>query len=245
MSKLSPMFRHLSVLQNDPTSTIELVADWFDEFGVDYTIYKLFDNEFPTDLGDALLVLGGRPSANQDDEYPFLADARMIIREAVEANIPMFGICLGMQLLTLAMGGTMDIRGPRGVESGAVKINWESEAFSDPVLSALARTYPDGAMVSADHADGILEIPPGAQVLANSDKYIHAIRLGSAIGVQFHPEAGPQRLSLWEKSRNKAPQTFVNDWWAHKADRIRVGKLLMRSFVTQDENIIQPQLDAS
>lgn len=239
MSTLSSMFRHLSILQNDPTSTIELVGDWFGEFGVDYTIYKLFDNEFPTDLGDGLLVLGGRPSANQDDTYPFLVDARAIIREAVESDIPMFGICLGMQLLTLAMGGTMDIRGPRGVESGAVTIHWEADAFNDPVFSALATSYPDGPIVSADHADGILEVPSGTKVLAHSDKYIHAIRLGSAVGVQFHPEAGPKRLSLWEKSRKIAPNTFVDDWWAHHTDRIRVGKTLMRSFVTQDENTLQ------
>ncbi|MDO5747320.1 MAG: type 1 glutamine amidotransferase [Actinomycetaceae bacterium] len=235
MSTLDTMFRHVNVLQNDPTSTIELVGDWLNELGVSYRIHRLYNDEFPDSIGDGVIVLGGRPSANQDDAYPFLVKERLLLRHLVDDDVPIFGICLGMQLLTLACGGTMDIRSARGVESGPVNITWRASAFTSPVLSSLAHAFPDGCTVSADHADGIETPPEGAQILAESDRYIHAIRVGSALAVQFHPEAGPTRMRVWEKSRGVTPESLVNNWLAQREERIKIGRLLTESFVCQDE----------
>ena len=54
---------------------------------------------------EALIVLGGPMNADQIDTYPNLLTEVEIIREAVDRNMSVLGICLGAQLLAKALGG--------------------------------------------------------------------------------------------------------------------------------------------
>ena len=55
---------------------------------------------------DALWVMGGPMDVWEEDNFPWLRDEKIFIRKAVEERgMPYLGLCLGHQLLSLALGG--------------------------------------------------------------------------------------------------------------------------------------------
>ena len=72
------------------------------------------------DTFDALWVLGGVMQVWETDKYPWFVDELDLIRRAVEAGKPYFGICFGHQLLAAALGGEV---GPAEVaEFGVIPV---------------------------------------------------------------------------------------------------------------------------
>jgi len=108
------------------------------------------------------------------------------LRTVVEAGVSVLGICFGHQLLAHALGGRVGPN-PRGREIGTVGVALAAGAADDPLLGGL----PDRIEVHATHMECVLELPPGAELLASSALDPHnAFRLPgrAAWGVQFHPE---------------------------------------------------------
>jgi GMP synthase (glutamine-hydrolysing) len=141
---------------------------------------------------DGVLSLGGEQSVLNIDSDPMLTAEAAFLREAVERDVPVFGVCLGAQLLAHALGGRV-VRLPRPV------IDWFPiealpAAAGDPVVGSL----PKDAMALHWREDGI-EPPPGAvELLRRSGLTAEAFRVGDrAWGVQFHPEVHDEGLDTW------------------------------------------------
>lgn len=107
------------------------------------------------------------------------------IRTAMDAELPMFGVCYGHQLMAHALGGRVDYL-PGGREIGTLPISSLPGARQDP----LARHLPAVFRAHATHEQSVLEPPRGTVVLAQSARDPHHfLRYGShAVSVQFHPE---------------------------------------------------------
>ncbi|MEU0266785.1 type 1 glutamine amidotransferase [Nocardioides sp. NPDC006303] len=193
---LSPGRRTVLVVQPDHEDPLELFDSVFRSSGVAATIVRPFDGEpVPRQVeADGLVVLGGDMGANDDHEYPWLADVRHLLRVAVDEQVPTLGICLGGQLLAAACGGTV-ARGEAGVEVGAVPIDPRPEASDDSLVGQI--TWP--ATYATMHRDAIVSLPTDAVWLAESGMYPHqAFRLGQcAWGLQFHPEVSLSRFRRW------------------------------------------------
>lgn len=136
-----------------------------------------------------VVSLGGEMGVYQEDDHPWLADEKRFLAAAVAAGIPTLGICLGSQMIAEALGGRA-YRGDRGVEVGVMTLDLTAAGRSDPVVSQL-----DGP-VPVWHGD-TFDLPPGAALLAFSDLYPQAFRVGSAVGLQPHPEATPEIIAGW------------------------------------------------
>jgi GMP synthase (glutamine-hydrolysing) len=141
---------------------------------------------------EALIVLGGPMNSDQIDTYPNLIHEVEIIREAVERDMSVLGICLGAQLLAKALGGTVS-RNPER-EIGWFDVQLTADGEKDPVLSTFAREQ----QVFQWHEDGI-GLPPGAVHLAGSEaSAIQAFRFGEhAYGFQFHLEVDESLIERW------------------------------------------------
>lgn len=140
----------------------------------------------------ALIVLGGPMNADQIDCFPNLITEVEIIREAVQRDMSILGVCLGAQLLAKALGGSV-------TRNAAPEIGWYdvelTEAGSkDPVLSAFSPVQ----QVFQWHEDGIT-LPSDAIRLARSPaSAVQAFRHGKhAYGFQFHLEANRPLIERW------------------------------------------------
>ena len=119
------------------------------------------------------------------DNAPWSVDLEKWIVSLLNAQIPVFGICYGHQLLARAAGGQVDFH-PRGKEIGTVAVNLLPECADDPLFQAL----PDAFLAHVTHSQSVLNLPEQAiRLAANAYEPNHAFRLGKcAWGVQFHPE---------------------------------------------------------
>ncbi|MFD5241782.1 type 1 glutamine amidotransferase [Streptomyces tendae] len=150
---------------------------------------------------DGVLVLGGGYLPDDDARAPWLAQTRVLVAEAVERGAPVFGICLGGQLLAQVAGGT--VRGRHGEpEFGSTPLTLRSEAGDDPLFAGL----PQRVTAIEHHQDAVTALPPGAAWLMSSERCPYqAFRVGErAWGVQFHPEAGADRVGSWDADRLRA-----------------------------------------
>ena len=121
------------------------------------------------------LILSGGPASVYGDGAP-LADPAVL-----KADIPVLGICYGMQLLAHQLGGRVAGAGRREYGPASVRVEDPSRLFKD-----LPSTLP----VWMSHGDTILEAPAGFRRLAQSDNSLIAAMTDDAgrFGIAFHPE---------------------------------------------------------
>lgn len=119
------------------------------------------------------------------DHLPWSVKLEEWVSSLLNAQVPLFGICYGHQLLAQAAGGQVDFH-PQGKEIGTVPIKLLPDCATDPLMQEL----PTPFFGHTTHAQSVISLPAGAIRLAsNSYEPNHAFRLGDcAWGVQFHPE---------------------------------------------------------
>jgi GMP synthase (glutamine-hydrolysing) len=142
--------------------------------------------EFP-----AIVVMGGPMGAYEDVDHPWLADEKRLLREAVEADVPVWGVCLGAQLLAGALGARV-YAGERP-EVGLLPVELSPAAADDLVFGAAPSSFPTLQW----HGD-TFDLPAGATLLASSPAYPNqAFRVGRSYGLQFHLEVTPALAREW------------------------------------------------
>jgi GMP synthase-like glutamine amidotransferase len=143
------------------------------------------------DTFDSIVAMGGPMSATDDDELPWLAAEKRLIAEAVEADAPFFGVCLGAQLLAASLGARV-YAGPEP-EVGLLPVTLTDAAPADPVFGALPRE-----LVTLQWHGDTFDLPAHAVRLAGSPAYENqAFRYRRAYGVQFHLEVSAAMAAEW------------------------------------------------
>lgn len=188
------MLRPVLVLEHAPWERPGLIARALaagapDVPVVTRTVVSDDDPDLPA-VGDlaALVVMGGPMNADDDARFPGLAAERRLLAAAVDADVPVLGVCLGMQLLARALGA--DVHPGHGTEIGFAPVTISAP---DPVLSPLG-PRPTVLHWHSDAAD----LPSGATLLAATTATpVQAFRAGSALGLQFHVEMTDALLTEW------------------------------------------------
>ncbi len=154
--------------------------------GVDIEIVRVdLGHPVPGELDHAagLVVMGGPMSARSDDGFPTRRAELALLGRAVDAGIPVLGVCLGAQLLAGAAGGS--VRAGHGPEIGWGRVDLTAAAGDDPLFAGLSHE------IDVLHWHGeTYDLPPGAVRLARSAAYEEqAFRVGPCVWVlQFHLE---------------------------------------------------------
>jgi putative glutamine amidotransferase len=175
-----------------------------------------FDRDTPDEVvqhADGLLLTGGgdvdprlygeephatfQPSEEGRDQYEIA-----LIRAAVNANLPIFAICRGMQVLNVTLGGTL-VQDIPSMVNGALHhsvpepryaIAHEVWVSNGSQLSQLMKDKLDGetCQVNSRHHQAVKDVAPGWDVSATApDGVIEAIEQPGGIfrlAVQWHPE---------------------------------------------------------
>jgi GMP synthase (glutamine-hydrolysing) len=123
------------------------------------------------------------------------------LRRAVDADIPVLGVCYGHQLLAHALGGRVGYN-PHGREMGTVEIARTRAADEDALFDSAPLTFD----AQATHLQTVLEPPRDATVLARSllDGCQAARFAPRAWGLQFHPEFGAREMRAYIRARDGA-----------------------------------------
>ena len=201
MARVALLIRHA-----EPETLAENYTSALVERGIEIRPLNVFEGapqfeafHAPTlDEVDLIIVLGGPQSAN--DCYPALRSEREYMAEAIASGVPVFGVCLGAQLMSRALGGEVAPAG--GYEFGLRKI-WITEAGSrDPVFCKLR--VP---LVPTLHGE-CFTVPSGATELAfgymlcrdgTFRRQSLAFRYGSSYAFQFEPQLTLDELRVWDR----------------------------------------------
>lgn len=131
---------------------------------------------------DVLVVMGGPLGVGDIEDYPYLSDIILMLRERLEIGLPTLGICLGAQLMARALGANIH-RAP-DPEIGVQPLVLTAEGHGSPV-----ECFADEPLAWHWHQD-YFELPAGTQCLARSaHTEVQAFSRGPHIlACQFHPE---------------------------------------------------------
>ena len=129
--------------------------------------------------------------ANDGAAVPWIDDEITYLRSALASNVPVWGVCLGAQLLAAALNAK--VYSGEAPEVGVCDVELTDAAAADPVWGDVPASFPTLQW----HGD-TFDLPAGATLLASSPAYPNQLfRHGRSYGVQFHLEAGPDVAAEW------------------------------------------------
>ncbi|MGE5275068.1 MAG: type 1 glutamine amidotransferase [Verrucomicrobiota bacterium] len=208
--------------------------DAIDEAGHRYDEWSLAwgtPPPLPLDGYEAVIVFGGSMHADQDDRHPWLREEDTFIRDLLERQVPVLGVCLGIQLIAKAAGASVyPLAG--GPEVGWFPVELTDAAARDPVFGGLPERFDAFGWHYYTY-----DLPDGAAESARSARCNQAYRFGeSAWGVQFHPEVTLETVRSWLDDKDEFPLDLDRDeLWALTQERIgawnSLGSELCRAFL--------------
>jgi GMP synthase-like glutamine amidotransferase len=190
----------------------------------------------PGHLGsyDGALVMGGSMNVHDLDGHPWLAEEQHAVSDILDAGVPLFGVCLGSQLLASVTGGTVS-RAPRP-EIGWYEVETTLAAEHDPVLGRMPPRF-----TAYQWHSYCSDLPFGAVELARSPVCLQAYRLGDkAWGTQFHAEVTSEICEGWISSYDTDPDAVALGFDQDEARALvaqnighwnELGRTLVRGFL--------------
>jgi GMP synthase (glutamine-hydrolysing) len=148
-------------------------------------------------VGAKGVILSGGPDSVYD------AGARRVDQAILESDLPVLGICYGMQLLANQLGGHVEPHTGRR-EYGSAEIEVVEHGDAAALFAGVREAEPggEGLHVWMSHGDSVSRVPPGfAEVARSRSGTLAAMSDGHGrIGIQFHPEVThtPQGRALVE-----------------------------------------------
>ncbi len=152
----------------------------------------------PTDLDNihGVLTLGG--TQNVDDPHPWIAKELAFLKAAHEAQLPVIGVCLGHQMIAKALGGQV-ARMPEP-EAGFCPVDIQVPGQTHPILAGMPWRHHQ----FQTHRFAVTDLPPGATLLASSDKCkVQAFTAGvRTFAFQFHMELDRPAIDTFVNEQN-------------------------------------------
>lgn len=224
----------LVILQHDAGDPPAGIATALSTLGVAFEVRRLFDGDsLPAWPGEAagLISLGGAMHAHQTHQFPFLGDEVKLLRHVIHDGGPVWGVCLGAQLVCEAAGG--DVFKLKAPEVGWVAVEKECD---DALLHEISSPFT----VFSWH-EYACKVPATSHLVAGSDVAVQVFRAGgNAWATQFHPEVDAAIAPHWVDDAAKNLKHVDAAWLeqlrrdteANLAANGRLCHTITRNFVT-------------
>ncbi len=182
----------VAIFRHSPTEGPGYLAAYLDRHGVPWQLVKVDEGEpVPEQLGkfSGLAFMGGPMSVN--DDLPWIPPVLRLIQAAVARDVPVLGHCLGGQLMSKALGGSVSRTPVKEIGWGEVQVV-ASERAAEWFGTGLAR-------FETFHWHGeTFAIPTGAQqVLSSRWCENQGFALGPHLGLQCHIEMTEDLVKTW------------------------------------------------
>ena len=139
-------------------------------------------------LDDTYIILGGHMGSYDDKKFPYLQKEKQWLKQAINSNTKILGICLGSQLIADAMGGKAYLS--EQIEFGFKDLNFiEEDSLFDDFKNSKVFSW---------HRD-TFEIPPGATLVAKTI-FPQIYKIKNTTALQFHPEIKLDLFEAWYDS---------------------------------------------
>lgn len=161
------------------------IEEWASLSGHSLTATKFYENVRLPEISDIdwLIIMGGPMNVNDERQFPWLADEKKFIRQAIDGGKTVLGICLGSQLISAALGA-------RVYKNDENEIGWfDVELTCFAKSNSLVFDMADKIEVFHWHGD-TFDLPENAIHLAYSkacknQAYIYKDKV---LALQFHLE---------------------------------------------------------
>ena len=162
----------------------EKFIDFLEPVMTDTTFDQLFvaEGEWPEqqDDYDAYLITGSPCYVN--DEHPWIEKLSQFVRDCVESNKKLVGVCFGHQLIASALGGKVERRSD----------SWLLGVKSFDILDVQSWMIPAQKQCEIHHInhDHVTALPENAKRIAHSEQCKNSVFVigDSVLGLQGHPE---------------------------------------------------------
>ncbi len=171
-----------------PFEDVGSIKAWAEEKGhsLSSTCFYAGETSPPAADYDMLIVMGGPMGVYDEKQYSWLAGEKKALEAAVAGGKAVLGICLGAQLLSVVLGGSVT-RNPVP-EIGWFDVTLTPQGAKEPLFAGFPQTF------HAFHWHGdTFSIPPGAVHAASSQACPNQafVYQGNVVGLQFHLETTP------------------------------------------------------
>lgn len=176
----------------------EMYAEMLGGHGFTFANYPVVEMEFPASVRecDGWVITGSRHGAYED--HPFIPPLEQFIRDALDAKVPVAGICFGHQIMAQALGGKVE-KYKGGWSIGPTEYDFGGETIR----------------LNAWHQDQVVTPPPGAETIASAPFCEYA---GLAYGktgwsIQPHPEYDSDFIQglIDHRGRGVVPDAQLDD----------------------------------
>lgn len=179
------------ILRHHIQKNNDYLTTWLENNNIKYQVVNAGEGqEFPNSIEpySALAVMGGDMSVND----PLISNrqAEILILQAIHRDIPVIGHCLGGQLISKALGGTV-------VKSMQPEIGWQPIRYeANSLTNEWFGSDPTDTVIHWHYES--FSIPSGATLLATSDSCVNqAFAYGKHLAMQFHIEINEARINSW------------------------------------------------
>ena len=186
------MKKEILIFRYFPTEGPGYFAEFLDQRGIRHRTIKVDQGEpVPESIADfpGLVFMGGPMSVN--DSLPWIPKLLRLIRQAVAADVPVLGHCLGSQLMSKALGGR--VRRHRVKEIGWLPVQTIDSSEASQWLYGLPSVF------EAFHWHGeTFSLPPGAtHILRSRHCRNQGFVIGKSLALQCHIEMTPDMVRTW------------------------------------------------
>ena len=182
------------IIEHAAIDSSQRLGEMLRDHGHKLEIVRVHEGDtLPPDLDniDGLISMGGPQDTDQLDQHPWMAREIELIKQAHDATLPVLGVCLGAQLIAVALGG--EVSRMDKPELGMAKTTLSFFGSTDPILAGI----PWHSMQMHAHGCQVTKCPPDgtpAPLVSSAGCKVQAFRVGlTTYAFQYHFE--------WTKER--------------------------------------------